>query len=571
MLKNFNPALKTELITDASKIGIGFILRQQEASGKYRLIQCGSRSLNGPESRYAVCEIEALGILYAIQKCRHFLLGMEKFEVLTDHKSLRGVFQKDLASVENIRLRRCMEKLQEYRFNITYIEGKNNKIADTLSRFPVTPLSGSVGELDDPTCICKYIQNNTETCYHEQVHSIRDRVHEPDPKLQELINAAKQDPNYQLLVKNLQKYKYFGRYYMKNKMKTDKLGPGPEGTNLPPDAAPGEAFWKPFQRAWALLSIHPYGLVVYNNDRIVVPEPFRQAIICEIHKSHPGVSKSKWRFRRDYLWPRYSKDIKSHVEKCKECAKFLPSQQILPIINQNVATHPMEIIGLDLWEDSGMRFVSMVDQFSGFPMVQKLPSISSSAVMHAVAFYFNLFGNPRMIIHDQGKQLTSWEFKEFLKNRGIKTIHTSAYNPQANGLAESSVKAVKKLFLQYKSDWRKFDDGLLHWRDTPNDCGYSPGDIFFARRLKTSLPILPGKTSLNTNIAEEAAKNRKRVRTKQFKKRGSHDLPALDIGDRVLVQDHDGRKHWVKEGIITGIRGPRGYNVKIGDSPEILN
>ena len=113
-----------------------------------------------------------------------------------------------------------MEKLQEYRFNITYIEGKNNKIADTLSRFPVTPVSGSVGELDDPTCICKYIQNNTETCYHEQVHSIRDRVHEPDPKLQELIEAAEQDPNYQLLVKNLQKYKYFGRYYMKNKMKT---------------------------------------------------------------------------------------------------------------------------------------------------------------------------------------------------------------------------------------------------------------------------------------------------------------------------------------------------------------
>ena len=83
---------------------------------------------------------------------------------------------------------------------------------------------------------------------------------------------------------------------MKNKMKTDKLGTSPEGTNLPPDAAPGEAFWKPFQRAWALLSIHPYGLVVYNNDRIVVPEPFRQAIICEIHKSQPGVSKSKLRF-----------------------------------------------------------------------------------------------------------------------------------------------------------------------------------------------------------------------------------------------------------------------------------
>ena len=80
--------------------------QQQDKAGQWRLIQCGSRALNGPESRYAVCEIEAIGILYAIQKCRHYLLGMAEFEVATDHKSLKGVFKKDLASVENVRLRR---------------------------------------------------------------------------------------------------------------------------------------------------------------------------------------------------------------------------------------------------------------------------------------------------------------------------------------------------------------------------------------------------------------------------------------------------------------------------------
>ena len=568
VLKNFDPSLKTQLITDASKIGIGFVLRQQEAYGKWRLIQCGSRCLNGPESRYAVCEIEALAILYAIEKCRHFLLGMEKFEVFTDHKSLRGVFEKDLASVENVRLRRCMERLQEYNFNVTYIEGKNNKIADTLSRFPVTPVSGSAGALDDPTCICKYIQNTTENCYHQEVHSIQDRVHEPDPKLQELIDSAKQDHNYQLLVKNIQKYKYFGKYYKKNKKKKKILGPGPEGTNLPPDSAPGEEFWAPFQRAWGLLSIHPYDLAVFNNDRIVVPESCRDSIICEIHKCHPGESKSLWRFRRDYWWPGYSDDIKSHIRKCKECIKFLPSQQIEPIINQNVATHPMEIIGLDLWQSDGMSFLVLVDQFSGFPMVQKLPSISSSAVIHAIAWYFNLLGNPRVLMNDQGKQLTSQEFKDFAKKRGIKVIYSSAYNPAANGLAESAVKNVKKLFQQCGSDWRKFDDSLQHWRDTPNKCGYSPGDIFFARRMKTSLPVLPGKTSLNTDIAQEAAKNRKELRSKEYEKRASHALPELNVGDKVFVQDHDGRKHWTKEAVIIGKRGPRGYDIKMDNSLE---
>ena len=76
MLKNFNPHLETQVVTDASRLGVGFILRQRDKAGQWRLIQCGSRALNGPESRYAICEIEAIGILYAIQKCRHYLLGM---------------------------------------------------------------------------------------------------------------------------------------------------------------------------------------------------------------------------------------------------------------------------------------------------------------------------------------------------------------------------------------------------------------------------------------------------------------------------------------------------------------
>ena len=97
------------------------------------------------------------------------------------------------------------------RISISYIEGKNNKIADTLSRFPIKPATGSDGGLDEAACICKSVQSVTDHCYHESVHSVRSRVDEPDPKLQELIDAAKEDPNYQLLVENIQKYKHFGK------------------------------------------------------------------------------------------------------------------------------------------------------------------------------------------------------------------------------------------------------------------------------------------------------------------------------------------------------------------------
>ena len=52
----YNPAFKTEVITDASKIGLGFILHQFDNTvDRWRLIQCGSRAISDTESRYAVC------------------------------------------------------------------------------------------------------------------------------------------------------------------------------------------------------------------------------------------------------------------------------------------------------------------------------------------------------------------------------------------------------------------------------------------------------------------------------------------------------------------------------------
>ena len=64
---------------------------------------------------------------------------MDTFKVITDHKPLKGVFQKDLPDVENVRLRRYREKLTEYNFQIEWREGKLNEIADALSQAPVFP------------------------------------------------------------------------------------------------------------------------------------------------------------------------------------------------------------------------------------------------------------------------------------------------------------------------------------------------------------------------------------------------------------------------------------------------
>ena len=188
VLKPFNPSYDTELITDASRIGLGFALLQVDPISKNcHLIQCGSRSLTSPETRYAVCELEGLSILYGIMKCRHYLLGMDHFTVITDHKPLKGVFAKELPDIENARLRRYRERLTGYNFDLSWREGKTNHIADALSRAPVFPPDETADEGFVDVC-----------------RAITTLQKQPDPILAPMIEAAKVDTDYQMVIQAIQ-------------------------------------------------------------------------------------------------------------------------------------------------------------------------------------------------------------------------------------------------------------------------------------------------------------------------------------------------------------------------------
>ena len=77
--------------TDASREGLGAVLMQDG-----RVIAYASRQLKTHEANYAAHDLELLDVVFALKLWRHHLLGT-KFELFTDHQSLRYIFtQKDL-------------------------------------------------------------------------------------------------------------------------------------------------------------------------------------------------------------------------------------------------------------------------------------------------------------------------------------------------------------------------------------------------------------------------------------------------------------------------------------------
>ncbi|GJY54151.1 putative reverse transcriptase domain-containing protein [Tanacetum coccineum] len=110
---------------DASHKGLGVVLMQRE-----NVIAYASRHLKVHEKNYTTHDLELGSVVFALKIWRHYLYGT-RCTVFTYHKSLQHILgQKEL----NMRQCRWLELLSDYDCDIRYRPGKENVVAEALSR-----------------------------------------------------------------------------------------------------------------------------------------------------------------------------------------------------------------------------------------------------------------------------------------------------------------------------------------------------------------------------------------------------------------------------------------------------
>ena len=124
-----DPTLPFVVHTDASGFAIGAVLMQDQGKG-LQPIAFLSKKMLPAETRYPVHEQELLAIIHALSSWRHYLYGA-KFKVMTDHHSLRYFKTQPLLSG---RQSRWKDVIANFDFDIEYIKGELNPVADGLSR-----------------------------------------------------------------------------------------------------------------------------------------------------------------------------------------------------------------------------------------------------------------------------------------------------------------------------------------------------------------------------------------------------------------------------------------------------
>jgi hypothetical protein len=114
-------------MTDASDYGIGGY-SYQTVDGVKQLVALVSKSLHETQLKWSVIQKEA----YAIYYCCTYLYAIlrdRKFTVMTDHKNLTYLNQ-----ASNPMVVRWNVALQELDFDLLYVPGGENTIADAMSR-----------------------------------------------------------------------------------------------------------------------------------------------------------------------------------------------------------------------------------------------------------------------------------------------------------------------------------------------------------------------------------------------------------------------------------------------------
>ncbi|CAM5168843.1 unnamed protein product [Eretmochelys imbricata] len=122
------------VFTDASDMGLGAVLMQEDEKGERRPIGYLSKKLLPREQHYAGIEKECLAMMWALKKLEPYLFGRH-FTVYTDHSPLTWLLQMKGA---NAKLLRWSLLLQDYNMDVVHVKGNANMIADVPERGPRT-------------------------------------------------------------------------------------------------------------------------------------------------------------------------------------------------------------------------------------------------------------------------------------------------------------------------------------------------------------------------------------------------------------------------------------------------
>ena len=229
-----------------------------------------------------------------------------------------------------------MLRLAHYDINTEFLHGKENVIADALSR--ASPLQSNNSKIKE---------SNIDVI---PMHHITQSAPVSKTRLQELRLATQSDPTLCSLSKTI----YEGWPQSRKDCPKQLL-----------------EFWNLRQ------GISEENGVLYKNHRLIVPHSKRLETIKVLHLGHYAIDKMQ--LQALVYWPGINKDIVKQYQSYKTCIKHSKSQRYELLQSHPTLELPWHTVATDLFEIKNSKYLLQVDYYSRFPVLGKLGSTTSKS------------------------------------------------------------------------------------------------------------------------------------------------------------------------------------------------
>ena len=467
ILKPIDPDLNEPIwvICDASSSGIGAVYGQGSNWNTCRPAGFLSRKFKPAQRNYATYEQETIAIMEALLQWEDKLLG-RRFTVVTDHKALEFFKTQDHLSNRQVR---WWEYLSRFDFDIQYIQGSLNVVADALSRYHENDnlVDENLGDQDFvdadkrldidgdnlPSNTFKPISGLTPIDVRIAAGRRTSRT-PPQPAEQDISDdedveaatAVGDGGNLRTRVEHaVDLPKILREQYDKDPLYRKILAD--------PTATAGYAV----RDGLVWTKNH------YRRDTVCVPrEAFLrgrrliEVIIDDAHSAvgHFGQLKTSNYIRRYYWWSGMTTDIAAFCDSCGRCQMTKPTMQ-----------RPMGLLhSLPIprkpWESVGMDFVGPLPQSKGndyllvvidrlTSMIHLVPTTTKVTAKEVAWLYLKevvrLHGVPDSIVSDRDARFTSKFWKELHRLMGTKLLMSTAFHPQTDGATERANRSVTQI------------------------------------------------------------------------------------------------------------------------------